>query len=150
MKKILCFLTALILCSAVMVEDVSAVTFDCRITAKKKFKGVMPDRIRISYGSGSQTARISDNVGAKIGRSTVNGKVGRKIGSVRIISWSLSPIPQNMKPRNERKFYESTVRYRARIDLNSGRISIRASFVTRVSSANDGINMQGGGRCRRS
>jgi hypothetical protein len=145
MKKLLA--VAALAVGMVGTAEVSAATYDCRVTSKTKFTGVTPDRIR--FRTSGDRVTVSDNVGKRIGKSSVTGKLGRKVGNVQLVSWKLSPIPQSMKPQWETKFYEATVNYRARINTRSGQFSMSGSFVTRVSSANDGLNMQGFGRCRR-
>ncbi len=132
-------------------STLSAATYDCKIAPKKsvqQFTGVTPTRLRVVIGSGS-TVQVSDNVMRKTGRRSVDGRLGRKIGRVQLFNWKLSNVPRSMFPTTETKFYEPTVNYRARLDTRTGKFSMRGSFVTRVSSANSGINMQGFGTCRR-
>lgn len=139
-----------IMCGALAAPAFSA-TFDCRIAAKKTvthYSGVTPTRLRVTIGSNG-AVRVSDNVGRKAGRSTVEGNLGRRVGNAQLFSWQLSPVPRSMLPPTETKFYEPTVNYRARLDTRTGKISLRGSFVTSVSSANSGLNMQGFGSCRR-
>ncbi|MCY4334666.1 MAG: hypothetical protein OXC60_08345 [Litoreibacter sp.] len=54
-----------------------------------------------------------------------------------------------MKPPTETKFYENTVNYRGRLGLQSGKIRIAGSFVTRLPSANTGLDMRAEGVCDR-
>ncbi|WP_299191495.1 hypothetical protein [uncultured Litoreibacter sp.] len=129
----------------------SAATYDCKIAPKKTvthYNGVTPTRMRVTIGSGG-TVRVSDNIIRKSGRRSVDGTLGRKIGNVQLFNWRISPVPRNMLPPTETKFYEPTVNYRARLDTRTGKFSMRGSFVTRESSANSGVNMQGFGKCRR-
>ncbi|SFR47053.1 hypothetical protein [Litoreibacter janthinus] len=128
-----------------------AATYNCKISPKKGvglYTGVTPTRLRVTISSGGRVV-VSDNVIKKAGRQSVDGTLGRKIGKVQIFSWKLSPVPRSMLPPTETKFYEPTVNYRARLDTKTGKFSMRGSFVTRVSSANGGVNMQGFGTCRR-
>ena len=126
-------------------------TYNCKISPKKGvglYTGVTPSRLRVTISNAGRVV-VSDNVSAKAGRRSVEGNLGRKVGKVQIFSWKLSPVPRSMLPPTETNFYEPTVNYRARLDTKTGKFSMRGNFVTSVSSASGGLNMQGFGTCRR-
>ena len=128
----------------------NAATYSCKISPKAGaglYSGVTPTQMTVTISNVGRVV-VSDNVTKKAGRNSVDGKLGRRIGSTQLFSWKLAPVPRDMLPPNETKFYEPTVNYRARLDTKTGKFSMRGDFVTRVSSANGGLNMQGFGTCR--
>jgi hypothetical protein len=126
----------------------SAKIWTCSVTAVGGYKGVMPTKMTLNMNSNVNDLIIKDDVGAKMGLPTIQGNMKRRIGSEQLFAWELSPIPQNTKPPTESKFYENKVIFRGRLNLKNGGLKIVGDFVTRVPSANTGLNMRGRGKCK--
>lgn len=121
--------------------------FDCTLTPHQRIDRDDPSKMIIDLEARPGAVVIADNIGPKVGRPNVIGKVNRYVGADMLFNLQLSDIPIALKPPTETKDYQSTVTYSGRLDRNTGALRIVGSFVTSASSANTGLNMRAQGTC---
>lgn len=90
---------------------------------------------------------VRDSVMERLGLNAKNVKLDRIVRGDQIMTWTLSPVPKQMMPPDKGNFWTDSVKYRARLGLESGSLRISGRISKRNGNAPSATQVEARGLC---
>lgn len=123
-------------------------TYECSMRAVSNGKQNAPVTGTAQFDFSGGSVAIQDDFLRAVGKRGVQGDFDRQVGNDLLFSWSVNGVPLNLMP-TEVTWYRQSVTYRARLDMSTNTVRVRADYVPRYGGGNTGTDIRGQGTCRK-